>query len=116
MNIFGISSLSPFGNSARKSETGNGSEESFADLLSKMSEAKQPGTVDPAGSGLATESGPSDSESVYHEKLQLLREKIEEIVSQLGIDTSGDPLTVHLNASGELVVSGEHPQKANLQK
>jgi hypothetical protein len=37
-------------------------------------------------------------------------------MSQLNIDTAGDPLTVHLNASGEVVVSGEHPQKADLQK
>lgn len=114
MNIFGVSSLSPFGNSASKSGNENGSRESFADLLSKMSEAKQPASVAPSSS--AAEGDSPDVENAYHEKLQVLRERVEEIMSQLNIDTAGDPLTVHLNASGEVVVSGEHPQKAGLQK
>ena len=81
-----------------------------------MNEAKQPAMVDPTSSGLKAEGGSSDSEDIYHEKLQLLRDKVEQIMSQLNIDTTGTPLTVHLNVAGELVVSGDHPQKADLQK
>jgi hypothetical protein len=122
MNLSGLSSASPFSSSSISSkgdEDKKNSPKGFADLLATMRSAAQSSTApssttQSAASSSALQSS-ADTQTAYQESFQLLRDKVERIVSKLQLNTTGDPLRIHLNMNGELVVTGEGSQVAEFQ-
>jgi|GEM_PF-6493423 len=101
--ISGIASLL----SASKSATSGGSGSGFAAVLAQA-QASQEATA-------TAEAAPDELLSAYQKNLHEFRDRVEQLLEKLGIDTNGQPLQVQLNLLQQLTVSGDHPQLAEAQ-
>src|SRR5689334_105971 len=99
----GIDAISGLANlfSTNKAAKNDGSDSDFAALLAKAQAAQD-------STPTATE--PDELLSSYQKNLHDFRERMEQLLTQLGIDTNGQPLQVQLNVLNQLCVSGKHPQ------
>lgn len=102
--ISGLSGLFSPSKSAKSSTGGS----DFAAMLAQAQAAQD-------SSATATEAAPDDLLSKYKENLHEFRNRVEELLEKLGIDTNGQPLQVQLNLLQQLTVSGDHPQLAEAQ-
>ncbi|MGC4001993.1 MAG: hypothetical protein QM811_02130 [Pirellulales bacterium] len=102
-NAFGTSLASLRG--AGKSGT------SFDDVLAQMQASAA------ESSGASGES--SDLQRLqtdYRDNLKLLRDRIEKILNEHGVDTTGRPLTLQAGLNGGIAVSGAHPDREAIQQ
>lgn len=63
----------------------------------------------------ATAAAPDELLAAYKKNLHDFRNRVEELLEKLGIDTNGQPLQIQLNVLQQLTVSGNHPQLAEAQ-
>ncbi len=94
--------------SPNKSAKSSGGGSDFAAALAQA-QAAQDSTAS------ATEAAPDDLLSSYQENLHDFRDRVEQLLEKLGIDSNGQPLQVQLNLLQQLTVSGDHPQAAEAQ-
>ncbi len=104
----GIDAISGLANilSTNKSEKNAGSDSDFAALLAKAQAAQDT---------TPTAAEPDELLASYQKNLHDFRERMEQLLAQLGIDTNGQPLQVQLNILNQLCVSGKHPQLEEVQ-
>lgn len=104
----GIDAISGLANifSTNKSEKNDGGDSDFAAVLAQAQAAQD-------STPTATES--DELLSTYQKNLHDFRDRVEQLLEKLGIDTNGQPLQVQLNLLQQLTVSGEHPQAAEAQ-
>jgi hypothetical protein len=100
--ISGISGLFSPSKSAKSSTGGS----DFAAMLAQAQAAQD---------STATAAAPDDLLSKYKENLNEFRNRVEQMLEKLGIDTNGQPLQIQLNLLQQLTVSGDHPQLAEAQ-
>ena len=104
----GIDAISGLANlfSTNKSSKSSGSDSDFAAMLAKAQAAQD---------STPTAAEPDELLTSYQKNLKDFRERIEQVLQQLGVDTNGQPLQVQLNVMNELCVSGKHPQLEEVQ-
>jgi len=101
--IEAISGLTDLLSTSKKSHSGTGD---FAAVLAKTQAAQDAN---------ATTAAPDDLLSAYKKNLHDFRDRVEQLLEKLGIDTNGQPLQIQLNLLQQLTVSGDHPQLAEAQ-
>lgn len=104
----GIDAISGLANlfSPNKSAKNSGNNSEFAGVLAKAQSAQD---------STATAAAPDELLSAYQKNLREFRNRVEELLEKLGIDTNGQPLQVQLSLLQQLTVSGDHPQLAEAQ-
>jgi vacuolar-type H+-ATPase subunit E/Vma4 len=101
--IEAISGLTDIFSSSKKTANNSGD---FAAVLAKTQAAQD---------ASATAAAPDELLSAYKKNLHDFRNRVEELLQRLGIDTNGQPLQIQLNLLQQLSVSGDHPQLAEAQ-
>lgn len=90
--------------SAGKPAKSGGADSDFAAVLAQAQASQDSTAVEP-----------DELLSAYKKNLHEFRERVEQLLEKLGIDTNGQPLQVQLNLLQQLTVSGDHPQLAEAQ-
>lgn len=103
--ISGLAGLLTKPAASNKSANASSSNSDFAAMLAQAQQSSNSTATAETDETLAA----------YQKNLHDFRERLEKLLEQLGVDTTGQPLQVQLNVLNQLCVSGKHPQLEEVQ-